>query len=395
MRIGIMTFWQSSDNYGQQMQMWALQQRLKSMGHDPYLIRYAAPPYSLTTRIREKLKGSKTEVVSNVIKALRKKCFKLDEVWIGYEDKRPIWNEHRDFEGFRRNYISCTNVTYSSYRQIIENPPLADAYITGSDQVWSYPTLDRGRCPYYLCFGPKTTKRISYAASIGRDLDAGEQCRFQEYLSAFDSVSVREESAQILCQSLGIDASVTLDPTLLLDSMEYDVLANAGEPPLTDDAGYMLVYLVNVAKPDCIKWIEASRYADEEDLKVMPVYTSGYREYPARELLPGYDALAPTVPGWIRLISEAACVLTSSFHGTVFSILMHRPFVTALLGADHARANDRVFGLLRALGLESRVLNRDMPFRDQMDASIDWREVDARLKDLKRESIDFLNDALR
>lgn len=40
MRIGIMTFWESYDNYGQLLQCWALQQYLKSKGHSPYLIRY-------------------------------------------------------------------------------------------------------------------------------------------------------------------------------------------------------------------------------------------------------------------------------------------------------------------------------------------------------------------
>ena len=40
MRIGIVTFWQSGDNYGQQLQCWALQRYLKGIGHEPFLIRY-------------------------------------------------------------------------------------------------------------------------------------------------------------------------------------------------------------------------------------------------------------------------------------------------------------------------------------------------------------------
>ena len=40
MKIGIMTFWWSNDNYGQLLQCYALQKYLRDLGHDAYLIRY-------------------------------------------------------------------------------------------------------------------------------------------------------------------------------------------------------------------------------------------------------------------------------------------------------------------------------------------------------------------
>ena len=40
MKIGIITFWQSNDNYGQALQCFALQKQLISMGHTPFLIKY-------------------------------------------------------------------------------------------------------------------------------------------------------------------------------------------------------------------------------------------------------------------------------------------------------------------------------------------------------------------
>ena len=41
MKIGIVTFWSSKDNYGQLLQLFALQTFLKELGHEPFLIRYA------------------------------------------------------------------------------------------------------------------------------------------------------------------------------------------------------------------------------------------------------------------------------------------------------------------------------------------------------------------
>ena len=41
MKIGIITFWETQDNYGQIMQNYALQETLKKLGHSPYLIRYS------------------------------------------------------------------------------------------------------------------------------------------------------------------------------------------------------------------------------------------------------------------------------------------------------------------------------------------------------------------
>ena len=39
-KIGIMTIWWSKDNYGQFLQMFALQKALEQLGHSPFLIRY-------------------------------------------------------------------------------------------------------------------------------------------------------------------------------------------------------------------------------------------------------------------------------------------------------------------------------------------------------------------
>ena len=40
MKIAVTTFWDSNDNYGQLLQCYALQQYLKKLGHEPFLIRY-------------------------------------------------------------------------------------------------------------------------------------------------------------------------------------------------------------------------------------------------------------------------------------------------------------------------------------------------------------------
>ena len=128
MRIGILTFWWAYDNYGQILQCYALQRFLEKRGHEPFLIRYEY----------------KTEIQNPPVYHKFLKLFNVKKL-VSYlrtlNMKRKIQNEmsfhNRHFDDFRKKYIKFGNKLYLSYKELVENPPEADCYIVGSDQVWN------------------------------------------------------------------------------------------------------------------------------------------------------------------------------------------------------------------------------------------------------------------
>ena len=133
MRIGIVTFWQSGDNYGQQLQCWALQRYLKGIGHEPFLIRYLykEPLWRKCLKLM-----AKTVLVYPLLRWWRHREVRRMEA------VNRVKNKERRFEEFRKSHIYQTQRIYGSLKELRKDPPTADLYITGSDQVW-HPVLLR------------------------------------------------------------------------------------------------------------------------------------------------------------------------------------------------------------------------------------------------------------
>ena len=87
-------------------------------------------------------------------------------------------------------------------------------------------------------------------------------------------------------------------------------------------------------------------------------------------------------------------MMTDSFHGTVISLLYHRPFVVYI--GDPNRIT-RIVSLLTQLGLEDRILtqsNSTEDIRQKVMEPIDWEIVDLRLDTLRRNSYELLRNSL-
>ena len=185
MKIGIITFWQSNDNYGQVLQCFALQQLLIKLGHKPFLIKYAPLQKIIRMSIAEKM--WKIVQIYPIFLKLRKmqkakqaKAFSLK-------------NSQRRFDEFRDNHIKTKGVIYQGLSDIQNNPPDSDCYLCGSDQIWGYLLDNDENQAFYLNFGKADVKRIAYAASFGRDVYPMElNGKLHDMLVKFNAVSVRE-----------------------------------------------------------------------------------------------------------------------------------------------------------------------------------------------------------
>lgn len=215
-----------------------------------------------------------------------------------------------------------------------------DFFVVGSDQVWNpyFGDLESN----FLQFAPQS-KRISYAASIAypeipREKEAVYRCG----LSGMHAISMREqEGADTVKKLTGRDVPVHVDPTLLLTSNEWREVSR--QPAWYHGEDYLLTYFLG-PMPDIVRHVAAETgliLVNLLDRSVYEHYVTGVDEF-------------------IWAIEHASLVYTDSFHGTVFSILFHRPFVICDRIAAHqgdaigGKMSSRIDTLLSCFGLESR-----------------------------------------
>lgn len=385
MRIGIVTYWSSSDNYGQQLQCFALQKYLIGLGYDAYLIKYM--PTSHIPLWRRIARSVKYRLLVSSEQKEKDRNTKL------ISERNKLLNCRRGFKEFRDKYIKSTEIVYRNIKELRNNPPAADIYICGSDQVWNNSLKDPDTAGWFLDFGKPTVKRVSYAASIGRDIDSSEINRFTKYLKNFNAISVREQKAYTLCHQLGFDKSIiAIDPTLLLNSSAYDSIEIDSNG--TDVAGkpYVFIYTLNIRTAEEIYWDDFQKIIAKDGLQIRSVSSSGY--LPARELLPGVQNEQATIPKWLSLIKHSEYVITTSFHGVVFCLLYHKPFYAVLLNNEYSKGNDRIISLLESLHLSNLIVSNRESLKQINFENIDWVDVDAMIALLRQQSTHFIDDIL-
>lgn len=383
MKIGVLTFWNGNSNYGQILQCWALQQHLRKMGHEPYVIRfipsnYISPLKAFLKQVLfvEKVKLFREFLFNRSVYRIRKRNQKNDQV--------------RDFESFRRDNLQMSERVYRNLAEIQKNPPSADAYIVGSDQVWAQMLSSRNSRAFFLDFGRPETKRIAYAPSfVVKEYPKEYQEELKSLLNRFEAISCREYSGVDICKSLGINAEKVLDPTLLLDKELY--LDLIGESIEKKDQ--IFIYSLNISSSEQIRWNELKAFASECNLAVKVTPSQGY--FAADELFGDeVEYLYATPKEWLKTIAESRLVVTPSFHGIVLSIILGTPFVYVPLGGQYASGNSRITDLLADLGQEGRILKNEIDYATVEKQSIEWDNVYCRLTNMRHSSIEYIHNSL-
>lgn len=383
MKIGVLTFWHGNANYGMMLQCWAMQEKLKQMGHQPFVIRFATErAKGLPRRILEKLKIYKSFLyfVSPQEYCLLKSKEKHDKL--------------RKFDYFRQTNLALSERMYKTLKELQDNPPKADCYIVGSDQVWSQILNNADNEAYFLNFGSPEIKRIAYAPSFGfnaADYPKDVYSVLKKALSRMDAISCREQSGVTLCEELGFTAIKVLDPTFLLSKESYMNICPKCKP-LTSQP-YVFIYSLNIQSCDDIRFEELNSYIQCQHLDLVVTPADGYTQ--GQELF-GKQALYSyaTVEQWLSNIVNSLLVVTASFHGVVLSIILERPFIYVPLSGSHSGSNGRILEVLNFLGLTDRILTADKTYKEIAQANINWKVVNDKLSQSKQESIEYLNKLL-
>lgn len=341
MKIGIVTFWTGIDNYGQILQAYALQRFLRNKGHNAFVIRYNNVVYrGFNWWLKLPFKIARRIYLILFNKDLLNLQFRFKEQKrLSEEENRK---HPRNFSLFKERYIHFSEKIYDQ-KSIMLDPPKADVYIAGSDQIWS------GLDPvYYLQFTPLLSKRIAYAPSFGGiNLNNTKKKILKRYLESFSVLGIREKEGVELCRSLGReDSFLAIDPTLLLSKEDYSGISVAN----SDNSEYLFLYLLGNEMDFDVSNIYT--WAKSRNLEIKYVASQGQVD--------SYEKIYPNIDEWLGIIQNAKYVVTNSFHGTVFSLIMNKKFLVIPLSGAFSRMNGRVVDLLTELNLNNRLYSDDL-----------------------------------
>lgn len=339
-KIGVQTFWTSQFNYGQLLQGYALQTYLKEQGHEVYIIRFD----SILSKIKEK-----TLLI-------------LHGKFLADIKQKKL----RKFNEFRTMNIIYSDKKFRTYQALKSNPPKADYYIVGSDQVWAYMRNQERRHAYLLKFG--TAKKLAYAASFGRDRLKDDRNDYYLALKEFSFIGVREESGREIVNSLGYNATWVTDPVTLLTAQEWRLIKADIHLQKNGKKNVFMYTLANESQNQLLPNIKKALK------KEFNMYYTNSSELPDKKC-----TLYPSPNEWLAYIDNSDIVVTDSFHCTMFCIIFNVPFVTIERENGKGMSN-RLTSMLSRIGLLDRYTPCDSTaIMNKINELINWENTNKKL----------------
>lgn len=361
---------QNVRNYGSALQAVATQEVFRRMDCEVDFINYIKPDISTTwRRLRSWGKNQ------NILKRLAQ----------GILLYPTFVRQDKIFKRFIQEHLNQQEKEYTCEKDFKDFPITSDIYCTGSDQTWNS-GWNKGILPeLFLSFVPDGVKKISYAASIGKSrLDKWEIEETKRLLSRYAFISVREKSAkEIVEKQLGLPfATHVLDPTLQVDKDFWLSLIKDKKPAKYPKGKYVLIYQLNT-NPRFDAY--AKEFAKRKGWQLVRFCTRYDQMVKC-----GKSALVPLVLDFVKLIANAGCVITDSFHATAFSCNLNIPMIC--IYPDEF--SSRLASILTLTGLESRHLADYGDFSFVENTEIDFTHVNKTLNEQRQIGWDFLRKAI-
>ena len=374
-KIGIVTIHKSS-NFGGSLQAYALYKYLESQGHDVEIIDLLRPVHDrfIYDSCYKPYRSTRFTLKNRLREAAKK--------LLGRKDRKGYASEvskERFAEFFKDIKYSKE---YRKISRIYKDAPVYDTYITGSDQMWS-PMHPFNIEPYFLTFAPKGKRKISFATSIGvTELTAKEKADYSKWLSSYDAISVREKQGKQLLDSFINDKNIEVvaDPTFLLDIEDWKSLATA--PSIKEN--YILLFSLTNPKPLVDFAIKMSKESGKKLVILKgPLLDANNPNYildnniGPREFLGYFD--------------NADMVITDSFHGSVFSILMGTKNFFSYIQPS-SKVGSRITNLLSTVGQPNHLLpsNLAKSYKELESEKIDKAVLYNRIAEVREQAREFL-----
>lgn len=378
MRVGIITTFRQP-NWGSVLQAYALEKVIEQMNYDVEVIDYKYPNEFHWKR------GIKWGKNPDTLKA---KLHKIKVYFLCMLKLRskPMMELLNSF--IKKNMKLSRQI--DSYESLHENPPIYDIYVSGSDQIWN-PNTMFGDMSYMFDFVPNGNKKISYASSFScLSIPNSLKDIYKINLSTYSALSVRENNGRnIIRQLIGRDAKVVLDPTLLLSKEHWEKLAEKAKKtdlPKSYILCYMLAYTFSADKPmgKLLEMVQRKYNMPVIALKTMPQSFHG-------DIFQLPVSYSKGIEEFLYLINNASIVVSSSFHGTAFSLNLGKPLIA--MGAMNE--DDRVLSLLKNLGMKNQFVYAEKLQESSINPFYDVENAQKKMKELRLDSLSFLRNSLK
>lgn len=366
MKTATLTY-HSANNNGAFLQAYALQKALTNYLHiQNAIIDFESDElvkhYSI---IRKKI--SKSDMVYNFISLMHYSALKR--------------RKHR-FESLRKKHL-CVTKHCTSIDDVTEIANQFNVVIVGSDQMWN-PSIKDFSCAYFL--PGVNAKKYTYSVSLGSRADSVSQALLNENVGRFDGISVREKSAkESLAKLTNAKINISLDPTLLLKKEDYNVLM---QPKRLINREYIFFYSINY-QPEVLNMVLQISHKLN-----LPVYVAGTGPHSIAAELKGLNVIWDAGPEeFLNLLNNSKLVVTNSFHGTVFSILLEKKFYCLFTERNGVKAKDeRIDDLLALCGLADRIVTPSNLNEIDIQRKIKYTIVEQELNCARTESFNYLRE---
>ena len=396
-----------NNNYGATLQALALQQFLVSRGFrvtvlDLHPKLSAQKAGGLVKRFFRSYRKQKNKVLW-ILSLPKKISSKLLQSFIRRYIRGCEQQRLQTFQRWRAEFLCFSDMSYSSFfeleAQSADFEERFDIFVVGSDQVWNI-RLDNETLKLldiFLLNFVRTKPKISYAASVSCMIPDSLYPKYRNALSRFSAISVRERwSAEEIYKATGINLFIALDPTLLLKPDDWDRYARWSTRTPSEE--FVFVYDLYRSK-EILGAVEKTAKTEKfVYVNFHPYALLPWNKLKYRNLLLNYYDKDPGEFLW--LLRNSKFVITSSFHGTVFAIIFRKPFYSILWPEKEEkkrrqRQNERILYLLDKLGLKDRAFEDPKEILKRgLDFNIDWESVHKKLDALRKESQEWLLNAL-
>lgn len=367
MKVGILTF-HFANNYGAVLQTFALQQTLLSLHIQNEIVDYRCPAISaVEPRRLNPFAVTRENGLATYMKNV------IYNIWAS----RHYGSRRRKFEKFRKAYLGINGIVYVSSDRINENSEF-DSFVCGSDQIWNSKITGGYDKAYFCAFsGASNTVNITYAASCGKSEISNDDTAFYELLNNFQAISVRERSLADNLKQVGQrNVESVLDPTLLTAVDTWNQFPNTGK---YQGKKYLILYMIEENS-------EAISLARKVAAKMgVSIYEITTKKQLRRNGIHQLDNCGPDE--FVDLFRNCSYVVTNSFHGTCFSLIFEKNFMTI----PHSLVGQRMIDLLRDVGLDTHITYN----ADSWNLNpIDYVEVKKKIELFRSKSTDFLKQFL-
>lgn len=372
MKLSVITL-HTVNNYGSALQTYATQTVLEDLGCDVEFVDYYRKDNTGEAAVEKAMHSAAMQRYKNI---WDKNDFTrwLVKIPLRMMLKRKL----APMQNFIKERIHLTPKAYYSFEEILQDVPQADVYITGSDQVWNSIWNKGIEKAFFLEYAPEGKKRVAFSASIGREsLDEYEIAPTREMLQKYAYISMREQSGVDLLRDMGIDSTLILDPTLMLNAESWRKLAIRNQ----ETEPYLLIYQLNTNKQMDQYAVELAKRNQWKIIRVSYGY-SGKQQA-------GKCLVCPKVEVLLGYFDRAACVLTDSFHATAFSLNLSTPFISIL----PERFGTRINNILQLTGTKHRRLDSYQDF-EIVNRAIDFNQVQNILDGKRQAGLKFLKKAI-